>query len=170
MTETNFTNAPNPHQNQKADFSIFDVHYSARMEQYNAIFYRRFDNLLTIVQLILGSSIAFQLSNNMVTGFLMVAISMFVFTIKPAQVSAKSDIQYHCYLPLITSQLSEEELHTRFLEIQKRDSNVILSLSNIAFIRAGLEKELDVSQEKLSVKEWVLARFIGETLKMKNNE
>ncbi|WP_172570922.1 hypothetical protein [Vibrio fluvialis] len=169
MTATNTTNDQNQHQSQKTEFSIFDVRYSARMEQYNAIFYQRADNLLTILQLILGSSIAIQLGNPTVAGFVIVAISMIMFTVKPAQIAAKSDIQYHRYLPLLTSKLSDENLHTAFLETQKQDSKVLLSLSNLAYIRAGIECGLDMSNEVLTTKEKLLATFIGESLKKTNN-
>lgn len=169
MTTTNTTNDQNQLQNQEAEFSIFDVRYSARMEQYNAIFYQRSDNLLTILQLILGSSIAIQLGNPTAIGFAIVFISMMMFVIKPAQVAAKSDTQYHRYLPLLTINLTNDALHNAFLETQKQDSKVLLSLSNIAYIRAGIECDFDMSKEVLTTKERILSAFIGETLKKTNN-
>ncbi|KDM89714.1 hypothetical protein [Photobacterium galatheae] len=148
----------------------FDIRYSIRIEQLNAMFFNRVDTLMAITQIFLGSAIFAGVGFSGMAGALVSLLSVITFTVKPTLKAVQSDNQAKRYIALLTPDLDVKERRDQYFRIQELDNHVLLSFSNIAFIRAGMEMGLDVSNKTLSRFEVFMARFVGERLKRTGNE
>ncbi|MBD8515185.1 hypothetical protein IFO68_21120 [Photobacterium sp. CAU 1568] len=148
----------------------FDIRFSIRTEQLNEMFYNRVDTLMTIAQMFLGSAIFAGVGFSVLAGALVSLLSIITFTVKPTLKAVQSGNQAKRYTALLNPDLNEKEKREQFYRIQELDNQPLLSFYNIAFIRAGMEMGLDVSNKTLSRFELFMARFVGERLKRTGNE
>lgn len=147
----------------------FGIRYSCRMEQFNTIFYNRIEALMTFTQIVLGSTIFAGANYSVIAGAIVAIISAISFSVKPSVKAAASDSQYKRYTALISSRADTNEQQEMFNQIQENDTHVLLSFAKTAYIRAGIEMNLDVASRELSTFELFMARFVGENLSRTNN-
>ncbi|MBD0845714.1 hypothetical protein ABRP58_03345 [Pectobacterium aroidearum] len=118
----------------------FDAYYSYFLERMNYRLLTRIDKLITMLLIVLGFSVFAPYSNIFFFGVSVAILSVLQLVYHFGQEAGLSKEQMRQYKRLLIemSDLSNEELRSRYTKIQDADSNPWQSLEEAAFIRASI--------------------------------
>ncbi|WP_280625214.1 hypothetical protein [Arsenophonus nasoniae] len=142
---------------------IFDINYSYYLEEMFSTLTGRIHKLISVILFILGGSVFTPFSNLLLFGAFVSCLSAIQYFYEYAKHSCFSNIQAKRYLALIynESTLSDDELHQKFNELQKSDTQCYGLLANAAYKRTSIKLGLD-DHTKLTRLESIFAWFAGD--------
>ncbi|MDR8481517.1 hypothetical protein [Serratia nevei] len=143
---------------------MYDCYYR---EQMTTKLNKSLFNLVSFIQVVLGSTVMADVFNGWLLGFLIMILSSYLFVYKPSEYAASAKQQAFEYEKIIhrSSSLSEVDIKTALAELSEHDSDIPGGLIKPAYIRAivaaGFSDEY-VSQQirTLTLKERLCA-FLG---------
>lgn len=128
---------------------IFNIRYSAVLNQMQATLLNRIDRLVNLFLLVFGSAVAADLGSNLFFGLSVAMLSAFSFVWQPGKSAMLYDIQAKGYTTLHSSDslLSLDDLNAEYQRLQMSDPQEIGSLRDAAFKRAAisLQREDDTT-------------------------
>ena len=143
--------------------SKFKICYSYALEDLNMRFFGNIDRIITFAQLLGGTAVISSFGNITFVGFVITVLSIASFIISPAVKSERSMQQRLRYTDLFSS-LDDDDLGAQFEIVQKSDSICLGIFNNVAYIRAGLMSNMDVSKKRLTIIERIAAFIAGDSL------
>ena len=158
----------------------FATSLSRYAQEIRESFNKRIAMILTLLQMLLGSSIFADSNYHTYAGIGIVIIGVIQSTFKFSNAEAESQISKNDFLKitLIESSLDFSLLQKMFLEAAKKEPHVSYNAKHIAYICAEIEgadprnEELDgypmISKIQLNTSQWILARFSGFSFILSN--
>lgn len=158
----------------------FDTSLSRYVQEIRESFNKRIAMILTLLQMLLGSSIFANSNYHAYAGIGIVIIGVIQSTFKFSNAEAESRISKNDFLKInLIAELSDVNLLQKmFLEAAKKEPSVSYNARHIAYICAEIEaadpknEELDgypkISKIQLNTSQWILARFSGFSFILSN--
>ncbi|ECY3258977.1 hypothetical protein AU577_20465 [Salmonella enterica subsp. enterica serovar Alachua] len=142
----------------------FDLTYSYHLEKMHSTITGRIDRVITLIIIVAGFSVFSSISGHMWFGGLIALLSVAQIVYQFSRASGISEEQSRKYLALITDKadLTDEELKSRFKELQNTDSNPWGVLKNPAYKRACIVLGLDDPTSKLTFTESIFSILAGD--------
>ncbi|MGP2733844.1 hypothetical protein [Serratia bockelmannii] len=148
------------------DDIVFHIRYSFHIETMHATLYSRLDKLLTFGQILLGSIIFATFGNLSLLGALVTVFSIASFVWQPGKAALLHEIQAKKMKELITTpaDISESELHSRYLKVEETDNPTLGLLRDAAYKRTliALGRSAESKNIRLTFPEKIVSWFAGD--------